>query len=203
MKNIHAAYHTICSKCSLSSTKAQEVLQEYYANNQSSSDNNNNINNNNNEQSEQPNEDDTGGAAEAPRLSRTRVCEMCVKEPALFCHDDNEARNNSATEGLSSGPKLQLRQLRTLQRQALRKKRTQDPEDEDGGNKDAPLRSQDDSFDDGDEEDPFLQAVGGLALTGPAYQEQQLLLLSSSSSTKVNQHVGQENCTTDGDSDGN
>ncbi len=97
---------------------------------------------------------------------------MCVKEPAIRSLADQEEDPPEST-----GRKLKLREIKTLERQeeralaGKRKKKKKDDGDDDDDDED------DDDLDDSDEdmsdtEDPFLQAVGGAdkLLTGDAYQ---------------------------------
>lgn len=125
----------------------------------------------------------------------TRVCAVCFKQPALFDSNDDDVLVTAA-----GAKPLKLRQVKALQRQkerALTEKRhkkkvksSENEQDQQGENDDLSKNSYDSSQDQSsgsitkplessllaidlaDEDDPFLQAVGGAdkLLTGEAYQ---------------------------------
>jgi hypothetical protein len=150
-KTIRHAYHTICEPCTRVSKKATLLLQEW--NNETASSNSS---------------------------SFARICAVCCCQPAL--PDANGADQHQTDQ---PGHKLKLRELKTLER--LRDKSTKkatanqedddcdqeedEDEEDDAENPEATDEGMD--FDDNDEEDPFLKAVGGAdkLLTGPAYQK--------------------------------
>lgn len=119
-----------------------------------------------------------------------RACEVCAKAPV----DERDLEDEDAKEqGTDVGRRLKLREIKTLERQRLRKMNgmANDQSDEEGdeeGQSDARVSH---NFE-GELEydnlalspqncDPFLTAIGGKILTGRAYQEQ---FLSSSASNK-------------------
>jgi hypothetical protein len=127
----------------------------------------------------------------------TRVCCMCAQAPALPCadDDDDDDDDDEAEESVTmqSDRPLRLRELKTLQRQQDRKKKSPmtkkaaDTDDQIASNEEyeGGVHEEEDasveegeSFDRGEDgtEDPFLEAVGGVdkLLLGEAYQERLL-----------------------------
>jgi hypothetical protein len=211
-RNVKAAYHTICSDCSMHCDKAVSLLREWNANRgeQVAVEPSETVAGNEGEQEEameEPMDMDAGEAdivdeelvadKEEPlmpppsttnnntssknhKLPWTRVCAICVKEPALRDHDDEQGEDAATT----NGKRLKLRELKTLERQAertsqkpRRKRLTTtndgtdngDASDSDGDE----TNSDSDAADSDDEEDPFLLAVGGAdkLAVGEAYQQ--------------------------------
>mmetsp|Transcript_9624 Transcript_9624/g.19993 ORF Transcript_9624/g.19993 Transcript_9624/m.19993 type:complete len:300 (-) Transcript_9624:1426-2325(-) len=144
MKNVAAAYHTICTKCTTKSTKAKSLLatlskerHDKWVERQQRK-----------EQREQNEEDGEssdmdGEIEEQPAQSATlegdketpdaeqdedeepgdfyRICAVCVKEPALPASDDEDEEDDGVSRPLQ---KLSLRQRRTLERQQLQQQKS-------------------------------------------------------------------------------
>jgi len=168
-KTVRAAYHTICEPCSRTSNKSKVMLEDW---------------NKAREEHQQCNditdspEQEDSPVDEEPQLTGkreyTRVCAMCVKEPAL---PDKEQGEGPALPSR----KLKLRERRTLERQQAkatqREKTTTEAEsqEEDEGAElsNGVENSSEASEDEMSDEDPFLAAVGGAdkILTGDSYQQ--------------------------------
>lgn len=104
--------------------------------------------------------------------------------------DERDQDDDEGTEqGFDVGRRLKLREIKTLERQILRKENTTTKDlsnnesveeeqsevidnDLDNLNLDDEVDSSNDEL--SDEDDPFLAAIGGKILTGKAYQEQML-----------------------------
>lgn len=209
-KNIHAAYHTICESCTRTSEKARDLLAQW---NTASGDqldgdeplvdkelstegdatyHNHSIPLEAAVEDDKPNpiiESDTyTPTIGQPTCCYTRVCAMCVKEPAL--PDPNV--DNPEKDGAASSARLKLREKKTLERQKEReaeakrkgKKKPlsseeEEDEDDDSCEDDESIASEADdnfdernAFDDIDEDDEFVKAIGGVdkLLIGNAYQ---------------------------------
>ncbi|GKY98781.1 hypothetical protein MPSEU_000834300 [Mayamaea pseudoterrestris] len=202
-RNVIAAYHTICRDCSCHSAKAVSLLGEWNENRGEQQEEEDHLETSDSaEDGEQDVAvaavvgDDDGAAATtehtvdaqtpdahpAPYVKRikqpfTRVCAICVKEPALRDHDDE----NDEDAGVNL-KRLKLRELKTLERKQeranqkpRRKKQASENDDEVEGCDDEEEEDQFDTDEDGsdDEEDPFLLAVGGAdkLAVGDAYQK--------------------------------
>jgi len=126
----------------------------------------------------------------------TRVCAVCVKEPAL--PDDNDELAPQASSTVADRP-LRLRKVKALERQRERAahphQRTATAANDPDNNIKDDLNHEmneldihnDYNDDDSDDDDPFLRAVGGAEqlVTGEAYQQKLML-------RKEQQHQQQE-----------
>jgi hypothetical protein len=177
-RNVTAAYHTICTKCTTESAKAKKLIKELTA---------------------KP-EGPEGNAQEEPEEC-ARVCAVCVKELAL---PDPEEEGDDR-DFIDQMARLKLRERRALERKIAKEEReaeeearrlkngdggnSEDGEDDDENGDDNsqnnldPLQEGDDEDDSDyapdygdDEDDPFLKAIGGAdkLLTGKAYQQKLL-----------------------------
>jgi hypothetical protein len=193
-RNVRAAYHTICTSCAQSSSKALQVLEEWNQQQQQQQQTD--------PQSappvEQDGEEEEVGSLQQHGAPATRICAVCVQEPAMSEENDHCRGDQCWDTGQCEDPDarpLKLRELKTLERQRERaaiqsrsqRQPQQDEHEVDHSNNDDQhehLVSQamtegliiDDGFDSDDANDPFLQAVGGAdkLLTGEAYQQKLL-----------------------------
>lgn len=170
-RNVKAAYHTICTKCTTDCAKAKEIIKEARQESPESND-----------------EDD--------QQITIRACAICVKEIAL----PDPEEEDDGRDMIDAMSRLNLRQRRALERKIAKEqkeleeqaKAKDDADDEEGdeeehrpqGSLDA--LAEEDAVDDDDvdaypdygddEDDPFLKAIGGAdkLLTGEAYQRKLL-----------------------------
>lgn len=190
-RNITRAYHTLCESCTRTSSKAQELVNEWNAK----------------AQEVQQNEQEQGDTGMEPSNGPyRRVCAVCVKEPAIYDDTDEDDIEAKLSQKLrqaeaAKGRPLKLREVKAMERQLVKQTQSQSQEqqenddDDDGHSKEDPQPQQSDDNDqalrkdtndtfnipdqdDDDDDDPFLKAVGGAdqLLTGEAYQLQQLKL---------------------------
>ena len=193
-KNIKSAYHTICEPCTTSS-KAKKHLIEIK---QKENDDIVLVKRAVDEEMELQIPESAAASTNVPTLLAMdtihRVCAMCVKEVALPDEEQapetvdeilaREARRVSLRERKAMERKLERenvdekkiakaerRRLRREEEEAIgngnRGGENEEDEDTDGNDDEIP------EFDSNDEEDPFLQAVGGRdkLLIGDAYQQ--------------------------------
>jgi Uncharacterized conserved protein (DUF2039) len=190
-RNVLAAYHTICDKCSVGD-KAKTIVRDFIKNLKEEqaaalvtatksikSDTEQKLEEVESAMKVSSLQDDHACAdatnTQQPDASSSegadstwegRACCMCVKEFAL--PDGGDENGADRDDPLSSGQKLTLRQRKTLerQRQARGKKLK---EEETGDNTQQPQADdnradsddESDMYSDDDEDDPFLKAVGG------------------------------------------
>ena len=175
-RNVLAAYHTICEKCTRTSAKAIELIQAGQA-----------------EHQQQQNEGEEVDPEDMPEF---RACAVCVAEVAL---PDPEVDDEE--DILNSLGRLKLRERRAIERQLAKEaqgeinRESSDAEEEelhgdDGPEKQIPPRDTSVEKDgesvhndvQDEEDDPFLKAVGGAGnlLTGEAYQQKLLQQQQSS-----------------------
>jgi hypothetical protein len=213
-RNVVAAYHTICSDCSVHSLKAKALLKEW---NQGRLDKQQNRYNHRqqpvnpadhsddtlesaavrSDDTAEPADDDgmdsplvvddvtpASAAAAATVLDEnpySRVCAICVKEPALRGEQNDPSSSGAADTTVDLGA-LKLRELKTLRRQQERaqqelKQKNKPPTDvdaDDNDNKnDETIEGGDGDDESDDEDDPFLLAIGGVRnlAVGEAYQQ--------------------------------
>lgn len=177
-RNVTAAYHTLCEECSVSSDKAQGLLEEWNRNTRDAEE----TATAEDGPAKDTAEDTSTSCQLSPRDTYTRVCAMCVKEPAL---PDETSNANDPLDQAGQG-RLKLRQLKTLERQK-EKARQRQPRNRNGSNEGS--NDDDDSgssrgsrLDAGSmdpdtmEDDPFLRAIGGIEqmVVGDAYQQRRL-----------------------------
>jgi hypothetical protein len=235
-RNVTAAYHTICTKCTVSSIPALSLLEQWNNNADSlpsdtienddaavaSLDPTENLEAATNAEDSKASDaivgedginqhEIDGQASEDAELAGmsdsnystdnrqySRVCAICVKQPALPDEVDDEPtiHHNTVINPDGTRRPLKLRELKSIQRQQemaqAKKKRVkskvgdnddneQEEGDDDGhdhgdDNEETQEVHQDDddqSASSIDEDDPFLRAVGGAnnLLTGEAYQQ--------------------------------
>ncbi|KAL3938380.1 MAG: hypothetical protein SGBAC_006699 [Bacillariaceae sp.] len=163
-RNVKAAYHTICISCTKNSPKAKEIIEEHL---------------------------ETLPEEEREEMRPTcRACAMCVKEIAIPSEEDE---NEDDSEIIAAVSRMKLREKKTLERQLrAEKKKSKKSSHSDNSSNDGDGPLQEDSENplgrieedglvgkssEGDEEDPFLKAVGGAdqLLTGEAYQRKMLI----------------------------
>jgi Uncharacterized conserved protein (DUF2039) len=236
-RNVTAAYHTICTKCTVSSTTALSLL-ELWNNNADSlpsetieSDETTaeasfesmenvevatNVEDSNASdaivEDDAVNQHEIEQASEDAELAGTsasnhctgnrqysRVCAICVKQPALTDEVDDELtiHHNTVINPDGTRRPLKLRELKSIQRQQemaqTKKKKVKskvgdnddivpeegDDDDHDDVDNNEETQAEVDQDDDDqsassiDDDDPFLRAVGGAnnLLTGEAYQQ--------------------------------
>jgi len=200
-RNVLAAYHTICTNCTVSE-KAHQVLQELRlggkkeetAVEEGSAEEEDPSNETKvvdppqsnlvNEEMMEAKKHTTASVVAQLKLKEKiiRVCAMCVKDEALPDNDEKD----TIDEAMAKLGRISLRQRRAIERGLLReqdeeKKRNDGSEgeeeepnhEEEEFSSDFENDSTGDSNQDSDEEDPFLKAVGGAdkLLTGEAYQD--------------------------------
>ena len=173
-KRVKAAYHTICEACTVESTKAVSLLKEW--NQKLNLQEGGGESKGGEEESAAPEQQPHKEEVDADHDEYYRVCAVCVKEPSIYSDDDDEEEDPAA------GRRMKLRDRKTLERQKLkatkkpRRKDVQEeqPDDQAQGSHGAEkVDNVLDALEEGeDEQDPFLQAVGGAdkLLTGEAYQ---------------------------------
>jgi hypothetical protein len=198
-RNVLAAYHTICTACTTSDKARKSITTQQQQQQQQATNDVIDQSNEPNEKSSSNENDEVGEVAQAigeltvsvddNAIPCQRVCAMCVKEAAL--PDEDEGSDTIDDLLARENRRLKLRERISLERKLLReeeeakqaakeaRRRESDAQadDEEQNHADAvPLDdvlSDDDVQDVRDEEDPFLQAVGGESklLTGEAYQK--------------------------------
>jgi len=177
-RNVLAAYHTICLKCTTESVQAKRVIREAT--------------------STEPTGVESLDIIKEDEVQFLRACAGCVKEIALH-GSKKELNENEETDAVNQ---MKLREKRTLERKiakqeveekkaaaASKRKDNQthtedDDDDDDINNEDGVQLPHDgllstlnelvvkgDDFEDDDEKDPFLKAIGGSILTGEEYQK--------------------------------
>ena len=165
-RNVKAAYHTICTKCTTESAKAKELIKEALL--------------------ETPD-------LEEQQCSPVRACAGCVKAIALPDpeeeEDDREYIDAMSKLNLRQRRALERKMAKEqAELEAQANGEQEDTEDEGGENEDMPDEGlgplvEQEAFDENDipdygddEEDPFLKAIGGAdkLLTGEAYQRKLL-----------------------------
>ena len=163
-RNVKAAYHTICTKCTTDSEKAKEVIRRA--------------------REESPEIDDN---------TVLRACAVCVKAIALpdpIEYNDDDRDYVDAMSRLNLRQKRALeRKIAKEQLQLEAEKKSKDHDDSENDDNDVPkgpldALNEEDSVDvdnenpdyGDDEDDPFLKAIGGAdkLLTGEAYQRKLL-----------------------------
>lgn len=162
-RNVKAAYHTICTKCTTESAKAKDLIKEVLL--------------------------ETPDSEDAPPM---RACAVCVKEIALPDpeEEENDREHIDAMSRLNLRQRRALERKvakEEAELEAKAKGKQDDEDDEKDNDKDRPEGGLDPLTEDGedfledndvypdygdDEEDPFLKAIGGAdkLLTGEAYQ---------------------------------
>lgn len=191
-RNVKAAYHTICENCTINSIKAQELInveiesikakvktkKQKQAGKKTSGDDDESLSNRNKEQQDEVESED-----DEIDLPKFRACAVCVKELALPDDEDGDDEENELA--LAAG-RMKLRDLKTLERQIEREEaEAAEADSEEAEHEDAEPDKDGDEVDKGeeddeqegrviddDEDDPFLQAIGGAdkLLTGDAYR---------------------------------
>jgi hypothetical protein len=104
-----------------------------------------------------------------------RVCAVCVKEPAL---PDAASDEDDTIDGATLSRPLKLRELKSLQRREEKKtKKHKSNSNNNNDDSDSDMEGNDLlDPDDHDEEDDFVQAIGGVEhlVVGDAYQQRLL-----------------------------
>jgi hypothetical protein len=190
-RNVLSAYHTICTSCTTESSKAKEVISVKQQRLMSPQ----NVNADElmyhqhvlNDATHMDEKSMVITALIHPiaTISKLRVCAVCVKEIALPDEDEQEEKDGLA----ANVGTIRLRELKTLERKAANQKSSK------GTNLQNPLDNGDDECnsnlsdkdninghascwmdDTDDDDDPFLNAIGGgnQPLTGKAYQQELL-----------------------------
>jgi len=143
-RNVLAAYHTICVSCAQSSPKAVQFLHEWKVKRQQKQQDASALN------EEKQKVDDESNLASASTVSpdnhfvATRVCAICVTEPALFSENDQNEDDGNAQP---LDRPLRLRERKALERERERERAAASNKRKDNN------RNDDNNNEDEDEED--------------------------------------------------
>ena len=165
-RNVRSAYHTLCAGCAQSSAKAVQFVQEWNQNHQQQNQlqpQDDEIETAASDDQQHPPQQDTSNttAEESPSSERrdtlpvwfvaTRVCAVCVQEPAMPKENDNyrdlTAQDSNATTTYREDRPLRLRELKTLERQRERAAAANKPQ------RHQPQQQHDDDDDDDDDDE--------------------------------------------------
>jgi len=185
-RNVLAAYHTICLKCTTESVQAKKVIREAT--------------------SIEPAGVESPDIIKKDEVQFLRACAGCVKEIAL--HGSKKERKDNDSEEIDDATnQMKLREKRTLERKIAKQEVEEKKAAAEKKRKDNQTQSEDEDdnyihnsteavpvvqplhdgllstlnelvvkgndFED-EEEDPFLKAIGGSILTGEEYQKKLL-----------------------------